>query len=149
MWGKQAETCGQYLSKGRQVYVEGRITTRSYDDKDGNKRYTTEIVARDVRFLGGGGGSGAGKGQTTRASSPLLVKTPAAAARPTTTSRSSPLRHRGRRRSSYCSTAVTPDPATTRRHARSISAGVKLFTMRSDSSGVGKAQRQLSASANA
>ena len=58
VWGKQAETCGQYLSKGRQVYVEGRITTRSYDDKEGNKRYTTEIVARDVRFLGGGGGSG-------------------------------------------------------------------------------------------
>jgi single-strand DNA-binding protein len=58
VWGKQAETCGQYLSKGRQVYVEGRITNRSYDDKDGNKRYITEIVARDVRFLGGGGGAG-------------------------------------------------------------------------------------------
>ena len=52
VWGKQAETCGQYLSKGRQVYVEGRITNRSYDDKDGNKRYITEIIARDVRFLG-------------------------------------------------------------------------------------------------
>jgi len=57
VWGKQAETCGQYLAKGRQVYVEGRITNRSYDDKDGNKRYITEIVARDVRFLGGGGGA--------------------------------------------------------------------------------------------
>jgi single-strand DNA-binding protein len=56
VWGKQAETCSQYLSKGRQVYVEGSIRTRSYDDKDGNKRYVTEIVARDVRFLGGGGG---------------------------------------------------------------------------------------------
>jgi single-strand DNA-binding protein len=56
VWGKQAETCGQYLAKGRQVYVEGRITNRSYDDKDGNKRYISEIVARDVRFLGGGGG---------------------------------------------------------------------------------------------
>jgi single-strand DNA-binding protein len=55
VWGKQAETCGQYLSKGRQVYVEGRITNRSYDDKDGNKKYITEIIARDVRFLGGGG----------------------------------------------------------------------------------------------
>jgi len=63
VWGKQAETCGQYLSKGRQVYVEGSIRTRSYDDKDGNKRYTTEIVARDVRFLGGGGG-----GRTARSS---------------------------------------------------------------------------------
>lgn len=62
VWGKQAETCGQYLSKGRQVFVEGRIATRSYDDKDGNKRYITEIVARDVRFLGGGSGSGASRG---------------------------------------------------------------------------------------
>jgi single-strand DNA-binding protein len=61
VWGKQAETCGQYLSKGRQVYVEGRITSRNYDDKDGNKRYITEIIARDVRFLGGGGGGGAGR----------------------------------------------------------------------------------------
>jgi single-strand DNA-binding protein len=59
VWGKQAETCGQYLSKGRQVFVEGRITNRSYDDKDGNKKYITEIIARDVRFLGGGGQGGA------------------------------------------------------------------------------------------
>ncbi|MFI5394767.1 MAG: single-stranded DNA-binding protein [Candidatus Binatia bacterium] len=58
VWGKQAETCGQYLSKGRQVFVEGSIRSRQYDDKDGNKRYITEIVARDVRFLGGGGGGG-------------------------------------------------------------------------------------------
>ena len=55
VWGKQAETCGQYLAKGRQVFVEGSIRSRQYDDKDGNKRYITEIVARDVRFLGGGG----------------------------------------------------------------------------------------------
>lgn len=54
VWGKQAETCGQYLSKGRQVFIEGSIRSRQYDDKDGNKRYITEIVARDVRFLGGG-----------------------------------------------------------------------------------------------
>ena len=58
VWGKQAESCGQYLAKGRQVYVEGRITSRSYDDKDGNKRYITEIVAQRVQFLGGGGGVG-------------------------------------------------------------------------------------------
>jgi single-strand DNA-binding protein len=58
VWGKQAETCGQYLSKGRQVFVEGSIRTRQYDDKDGNKRYMTEVVARDVRFLGSGGGGG-------------------------------------------------------------------------------------------
>ena len=67
VWGKQAESCGQYLAKGRQVYVEGRITNRSYDDKDGNKRYITEIIARDVRFLGGapgGGGGGGGRAQS-------------------------------------------------------------------------------------
>ena len=59
VWGKQAENCGQYLAKGRQVFIEGSIRSRSYDDKDGNKRYITEVVARDVRFLGGGGGRGA------------------------------------------------------------------------------------------
>jgi len=58
VWGKQAETCGQYLAKGRQVFIEGRIQTRNYDDKDGNKRYITEIVAQNVRFLGSGGGGG-------------------------------------------------------------------------------------------
>jgi single-strand DNA-binding protein len=53
VWGKQAEACGQYLTKGRQAYVEGSIQTRNYEDKSGVKRYVTEIVARDVRFLGG------------------------------------------------------------------------------------------------
>jgi single-strand DNA-binding protein len=58
VWGKQAEHCGQYLSKGRQVYVEGSIRTRSYDDKNtGAKRYVTEIVAQRIQFLGGGGGT--------------------------------------------------------------------------------------------
>src|SRR3990167_371310 len=57
VWGKQGESCGQYLAKGRQVYVEGSIRSRSYDDKSGNKRYITEIVAQRVRFLGGGGGT--------------------------------------------------------------------------------------------
>ena len=58
VWGKQAENCGQYLAKGRQVYIEGAIRSRSYDDKEGNKRYITEIVAQRVQFLGGGGGGG-------------------------------------------------------------------------------------------
>jgi single-strand DNA-binding protein len=53
VWSKLGELCGEYLSKGRQVYIEGRIQTRSWDDRDGNKRYTTEIVATDVQFLGG------------------------------------------------------------------------------------------------
>ncbi len=57
VWGKQGETCAQYLAKGRQVFVEGSIRTRSFDDKSGNKRYMTEIVAQRVRFLGGGGGT--------------------------------------------------------------------------------------------
>jgi single-strand DNA-binding protein len=59
-WSKLGEICGEYLSKGRQVYIEGRIQTRSWEDRDGNKRYTTEIVATDVQFLGGrDAGSGA------------------------------------------------------------------------------------------
>ncbi len=76
VWGKQAELCGQYLKKGRQVYIEGRISNRSYEAKDGTgKRYVTEIVALRVQFLGGrqgggmedaaepavGGGAGAGE----------------------------------------------------------------------------------------
>ena len=60
VWGKQGENCGKFLSKGRQVFVEGEIRTRNYDDKDGNKRYITEIIAQNVRFLGGGAGGGRG-----------------------------------------------------------------------------------------
>jgi single-strand DNA-binding protein len=52
-WDKLGEICGKYLAKGRQVYVEGKLQTRSYEDKEGVKRYTTEIVAQDVQFLGG------------------------------------------------------------------------------------------------
>lgn len=62
VWGKRAEVCSKYLAKGRQVYVEGRIQTRSYDDKEGQKRYITEIIANDVQFLGGGKGEGGGAG---------------------------------------------------------------------------------------
>ncbi len=53
VWGKLAELCNQYLAKGRQAFVEGRLQTRSWDDKDGNKRYTTEINATTVQFIGG------------------------------------------------------------------------------------------------
>lgn len=52
-WGKLAELCGQYLAKGRKVYVEGRIQTREWNDKEGKKNYTTEIVADQVVFLNG------------------------------------------------------------------------------------------------
>jgi single-strand DNA-binding protein len=54
VWGKLAEICGQYLKKGRQIYVEGRLQTRSWDDpKSGEKKYTTEIVCSEMQMLGG------------------------------------------------------------------------------------------------
>lgn len=56
VWGRQAESCGKHLSKGRQVYVEGRLQTRSWEDQQGQKRYTTEIVASTVQFLGAASG---------------------------------------------------------------------------------------------
>jgi single-strand DNA-binding protein len=71
-WGKTAEHCAKYLDKGRSVYVEGRIQTRSWDDKDGNKKYATEIVANTVQFLGGKGegvGDAGGGGYGSRSSS--------------------------------------------------------------------------------
>jgi single-strand DNA-binding protein len=55
VYGKSAENVNQYLKKGRSAYIEGRITTRSWDDRDGNKKYKTEIVANTVQFLGGPG----------------------------------------------------------------------------------------------
>ncbi len=57
VWGKLAELCGKYLSKGRQAYVEGRLQTRSWEDQQGQKKYTTEIVANTVQFLGSGQGT--------------------------------------------------------------------------------------------
>jgi single-strand DNA-binding protein len=64
VWGKLAELCGEYLKKGRSAYVEGRLQTREWTDKEGKKNYTTEIVANQVVFLGGrdGGGMGGGGG---------------------------------------------------------------------------------------
>ncbi|MCF8062927.1 MAG: single-stranded DNA-binding protein [Deltaproteobacteria bacterium] len=68
-FGRLGEICGEFLHKGKQVYLEGRLQTRSWEDKDGNTRYTTEIVAREMQMLGsapgresrepaqGGGGS--------------------------------------------------------------------------------------------
>ena len=61
-WGKLAELCGEYLSKGRQVYVEGKLQTRPWEDRDGNKRSTTEVTAREITFLGSRGGDGGGGG---------------------------------------------------------------------------------------
>ena len=58
LWGKSAESLSEYLVKGKQIYVEGRLQTRQWDDKDGNKRYTTEIRGDRIVLLGGGGGGG-------------------------------------------------------------------------------------------
>ena len=60
LWGKTAESLSDYLTKGKQIYVEGRLQTRQWDDKDGNKRYTTEIRADKIVLLSGGGGGGRG-----------------------------------------------------------------------------------------
>jgi single-strand DNA-binding protein len=63
VWGKQAEQCGEYLSKGRQVYVEGRLKTDTWDDKQTNqKRSRVKVVADTVRFIGGGAGAGGARG---------------------------------------------------------------------------------------
>jgi single-strand DNA-binding protein len=82
VWGRQGETVKEYLKKGRSAYVEGRIQTRSYDDREGNKKWITEIVASRVQFLGGrseGDRSGEGQGtseseipETAAVSEPLV-----------------------------------------------------------------------------
>lgn len=65
-FGKLAEICGEYLAKGKQVYIEGKIQTRKWTDKEGNDKYTTEILANQMQMLGGrdssGGGNGGGGG---------------------------------------------------------------------------------------
>lgn len=65
MWGKLAEITGQYLSKGRQVYLEGRLETRDWTGQDGVKRYRTEIVADNMIMLGGNAGSSSSFGHDT------------------------------------------------------------------------------------
>ncbi len=55
-WGRMAEICGEYLSKGRTVYIEGTLRTRSWEDKEGRKRQTTEVVAQNMQMLGGPSG---------------------------------------------------------------------------------------------
>lgn len=60
VWGKLAQLCGEYLAKGRQCYVEGRLQTRQWQDKEGQTKYTTEVIASTIQFLGAGGEKGAG-----------------------------------------------------------------------------------------
>ena len=62
VWGRRAEALGKILTKGDRILIEGSLRTSSYDDKDGNKKYTTEIVANNVVLNGRGGGGGGGGG---------------------------------------------------------------------------------------
>jgi single-strand DNA-binding protein len=66
VWAGLAEICGKYLVKGKQVYIEGRIQNRSYDDRDGNKRYISEIVATEMQMLGSAGSPNSGPGEQNR-----------------------------------------------------------------------------------
>lgn len=66
-WGPIVDVIEKYLKKGSQVYIEGKIRTRSYDDKEGVKKYTTEIVGQTLTMLGGGGSKNSGGGESTYA----------------------------------------------------------------------------------
>ncbi len=79
-WGKLAEICGQYLNKGKKIYVEGRLQTRDWQGQDGVKRYKTEIVAENMIMLdrgGAAGGAGGGERVTSAASQPAEEQGPA------------------------------------------------------------------------
>jgi single-strand DNA-binding protein len=75
LWGKSAESLSEYLTKGKQIFVEGRLQTRKWQDKDGNDKYTTEIRADRITLLGGGGGgaAGGGGGMRTQQRTPAAV----------------------------------------------------------------------------
>ena len=70
-FGKLGEVCGEYLAKGKQVYVEGRLQTREWDDREGNKRRTTEIVATTMQMLGGAGGGEQARGDMSDLEPPV------------------------------------------------------------------------------
>ena len=75
LWGRQAETASQYLTKGRPIYVEGRLRLEEWTDRDGKQRYTLEVHATDMQFIGGGradeaAGATSGGGSSSRAPAP-------------------------------------------------------------------------------
>ncbi len=70
VWGKQAEVMKEYLSKGREVYIEGRIANRSYDDKEGNKKYISEVVVQSFQFVGSKGDSASSGGGSSYSQAP-------------------------------------------------------------------------------
>lgn len=65
-----AEIAGEYLKKGSQIYIEGKLQTRKWQDKNGNDRYTTEIIANEMQMLGGRGGGSTDFGSTSSAAAP-------------------------------------------------------------------------------
>jgi single-strand DNA-binding protein len=77
VWGKRAEVVKEYLTKGQQIYIEGRISNRSYDDKEGNKKYFSEVVVEDFQFLGSRGDSGGGSAGPSDQPGPDLPPPPA------------------------------------------------------------------------
>lgn len=77
-WARLGEICGEYLSKGSQVYFEGSLQTRQWEDKEGNTRYTTEVKAREMMMLGGRGEGGNGGGGTSGGGSYAAKTAPAA-----------------------------------------------------------------------
>ena len=82
VWGKLGELCGEYLKKGRQCYVEGRLQTREWTDKEGVKKYTTEVVANTVQFLGSGPGRPAAEGGAAYQGTPPKGNEPGGGAPP-------------------------------------------------------------------
>jgi single-strand DNA-binding protein len=78
-FGRLAEIVGEYLRKGSQVYVEGRLQTRKWQDKEGNDRYTTEIVANEMQMLGSRGGSGSYDAPPPAQEKPAASNSPAPA----------------------------------------------------------------------
>lgn len=69
LWGRQAETASQYLTKGRPVYIEGRLRVEEWQDRDGKQRHTLEVHATEMQFIGGGRGEESGGTQTKAAAS--------------------------------------------------------------------------------
>ena len=76
LWGRQAEIANQYLKKGSSVYIEGKIQTRSWDDKNGVKRYTTEVVGQNIQLLGGKQGQPQTEAQAQDQSQPAQSQPP-------------------------------------------------------------------------
>lgn len=76
VWEKQAENCANYLAKGREVGIQGRMQTRSYETQNGEKRYVTEVVANTVEFIGGGGGKAGGDYQQSYQQQPSRPQPP-------------------------------------------------------------------------